>query len=50
MVPAFAARIACATEKINVTFVLIPSADRSLQAIKPSRVQGSLIVTLGAIL
>ena len=42
--PLFAARIACAGEKIRVTFTLIRSLESVLQTRKPSGVQGTLIV------
>ena len=42
--PARAAIAACAAEKHSVKLVLIPCSDRSLQAIRPSLVRGSLIV------
>ena len=42
--PALEARIACATENINVTLTLIPSTLNLAHARSPSLVQGTLIV------
>ena len=42
--PALAASIACDGENIRVTFTLIKSFDRTLQAASPPLVHGTLIV------
>ena len=47
--PAFAAMIACAAEKHNVTFTLIPSPDNARVAFRPARVSGHFMTTFGAI-
>ena len=44
--PALDASIACAAEKISVTLTATSSSDRSLHALRPVRVQGTLIVML----
>ena len=43
--PALADRIACEALNIKVTLTLIPRSESCLQAIRPSLVQGTLIVT-----
>ena len=45
--PALAARRAWFAEKISVTFVLIPSAERTLTALRPSTVIGILTIMFG---
>ena len=48
--PAFAAIIACTGEKHSVTLTITPSLRNSLQAARPSQVNGTLIVMFLAIL
>ena len=47
--PALAASRAWLAEKHSVTFTMQPSDESALQALRPSRVKGTLIVTFLAI-
>ena len=47
--PALAANIACTAEKIKVVLILIPSLDRPLIALMPSRVNGILTMMCSSI-